>query len=57
MKSARALSTGEALAFTTRCSIIDGAVSRDPMGELTIDIPERVIDPYATVVAVEIGDG
>jgi len=51
--SARALSTGQPLKFTTRCSIAD-SVNPDPPGEVTIDVPEAAIDPYATIIALEI---
>ncbi len=47
------LSTGEELPFTIRCSIIDQLANPDPSGELTIAVPDRVIDPHATVVAVD----
>jgi alpha-L-fucosidase len=54
VKSVRALATGEALAYTTRAAIID-SVQADPKGELTVEVPERVVDEYATVLAVEVG--
>ena len=41
VKAARALSTGEELRFTTRCSIPDRLLNADPLGELTIEIPRR----------------
>jgi alpha-L-fucosidase len=57
VKSARALSTGEDLRFSTRCSIPDRLLNSDPLGELTIELPEGAIDQYATVIAVEFADG
>jgi alpha-L-fucosidase len=52
VRSVRALSTGDALEFSTRAAIID-IVQPDPKGELTIDVPESVVDENATVLAVE----
>jgi len=52
VRSVRALSTGEALEFSTRAAIID-SVQPDPKGELTIEVPEGVVDENATVLAVE----
>ncbi len=57
VRSVRALATGEELPFTTRCSIIDGLFNADPLGELTIAVPERVVDDQATVLAVDFGEG
>ena len=53
VKAARALSTGEDLRFTTRCSIPDRLLNLDPIGELTIEVPEAAVDSYATVIAVQ----
>lgn len=52
VRSVRALSTGDALEFSTRAAIID-SVQPDPKGELTIEVPEAVVDENATVLAVE----
>ena len=30
------------------------ALNADPMGEVTIEVPEEVVDPMATVVAVDV---
>jgi alpha-L-fucosidase len=57
VKSVRALSTGEDLRFTTRCSIPDRLLNSDPAGELLISVPDSAIDPDATVIAVEFADG
>lgn len=51
-----ALSDGATLDFTTRCSIIDTFANPDPLGELTIAVPESSIDPYATVIAVDFAE-
>jgi len=52
--SVQALATGEALPYTTRCAILDSFLNSDPMGELTITVPEPIVDPYATVIAVDL---
>lgn len=49
----RELATGRELNYTTRCAILDQLLNSDPMGELTIEVPKDVIDPLATVIAVE----
>ena len=56
VKSARALGSGAALGFSGRCSIIDTFANPDPVGELTISVPESSIDEYATVIALEMAD-
>ncbi|MEX2247011.1 MAG: alpha-L-fucosidase [Dehalococcoidia bacterium] len=48
-----ALSDGRELAFRTRCSVVDTLINPDPLGELTIVVPDEVIDALATVVAVD----
>ena len=53
LRAARALSTGEDLAFETRCGIIDRMINPDPIGEATITVPEGAVDPYATVLALD----
>jgi alpha-L-fucosidase len=52
--SVRELATGTDLKHTARCSLLDKLLNSDPMGELTIELPESLIDPLATIVAVEI---
>ena len=47
------LATGTELTYTTRCAILDSWFKPDPLGELTIAVPEEAIDPMATVIAVE----
>ena len=54
VKSVCELSSGMTLAFSGRCSVIDQLLNSDPMGELTIEVPESVLDPLATVLVVEI---
>ena len=47
--------SGEELKFRTRTAILDG-LTADPNGEITIKVPESALDPYATVLAVDIAD-
>ncbi len=56
LRSVRALSTGEMLEFTTRTGIIE-SLHPDPLGEVTIAVPEAAIDDYATVLALEFEPG
>ncbi len=44
-----------------RLAVIEGWMARhavsiiaDPVGEITISVPEEVVDPYATVLAVDL---
>ena len=53
----RHLATGAELAFTTRCAILDAMLGRDPMGEVVIEVPEALVDPLATVIAVDLKSG
>jgi len=54
VKSVRVLADGTELSYTTRCAIMDSFFNCDPLGELTIQVPESVIDPYATVIAIDL---
>ena len=54
VKSVRQLSSGRELKFETRCAILDQLLNADPMGEVTIEVTEEVVDPMATVVAVDV---
>ena len=56
VKSVRHLASGQALEFTTRCAILDQWFNKDPFGELTIQVPEELVDSFATVLAVEWSD-
>ena len=56
MTGARELRTGAALAYRGRCTILDQVLNSDPLGELIIDVPEAVLDPLATVIAVDFAD-
>ena len=53
LRTVRALSTGEELAFEKRCGIIDRMINPDPLGEVTIAVPAGAIDAYATVLALD----
>jgi alpha-L-fucosidase len=50
----RALAGDTKLRFTARAALIDSMFSNDPHGEVTITVPQSAIDPYATVLAVDI---
>ena len=50
----RHVATGTPLPYETRCAILDGLFNPDPSGELTIAVPESLLDPLATVVAVDL---
>ncbi len=54
IRAVRALAGGAPLHHTTRCAIIDAMFNADPLGELTITVPESVVDAYATVIAVDV---
>ncbi len=56
VRTVRELASGETLAFSTRTGIIEGMLP-DPLGTLTIEVPEKVIDDLATVLVVEVGPG
>jgi alpha-L-fucosidase len=51
----RVLSTGDELSFTTNATAEQELFSRsDAIGEVVIEVPERVIDPLATVLEISI---
>ena len=47
------LRTGTTLDFVGRCPIIDELFNQDPVGEVTIRVPEQVLDDLATVIALD----
>ena len=49
----RVLGTGAALAFSTRTGVIE-QLAPDPDGEVTITVPERDLDRFATVVTLDL---
>jgi alpha-L-fucosidase len=54
VRAVRALASGRALEHTSRCAVLDAMFNPDPLGELVIHVPEEVVDPWATVIAVDI---
>ncbi len=54
VRAARVLASGRALEFDTRTSVLDRMFNSDPLGEVAIQIPERELDPDATVIELEI---
>ncbi len=56
VKSARVLGTGDELKLHRRIAAADMLFNSDPVGELIIDVPESVIDPDATVIALDFSD-
>lgn len=54
VRAVRVLGNDRPLSWTVRCTIVDDLFGSDPNGELTIQLPADVLDPLATVVAVEI---
>ncbi len=54
ISSVRLLSTGASLAYSTRGAIIDEMFNADPLGELTVALPESALDDDATVIAVDV---
>ncbi len=49
----RMLSPDTELKFRTTCAAADMIFNPDPIGELSIEVPERLLDPLATVIAVD----
>jgi len=49
----RHLGSGEGLEHATRAPVIDTLMGTDGPGELAIEVPERLLDADATVIAVE----
>jgi alpha-L-fucosidase len=47
------LGTGTRLSFNTRTGVLE-QLTPDPDGEVTITVPEREHDEYATVLAVDL---
>jgi alpha-L-fucosidase len=54
VKSVRELRTGEELPYKKRIPVVDLLTENaTPYGELTVTVPEHVVDSYATVIAIE----
>jgi alpha-L-fucosidase len=59
VKSVRILGSGKELEFTKRVTLLDQVRKElmnfnDPVGDLVITVPETVIEPHATVIAIEL---
>ena len=54
VKSVKIVGSDEPLTYSTRCSIMDELTQPNPLGELIISVPESVIDPLATALAIEL---
>jgi alpha-L-fucosidase len=54
VRGAVALGAGTPLDLGTRCPVIDELFNADPTGEVTIRVPESVLDPLATVIALDV---
>lgn len=53
VRAVRELRSGTALAYRTRCTVVDQMFNSDPTGELIITVPEALLDRFATVVEVD----
>jgi len=53
VKGASVLASGQTLRTHKRIAAGDLIFNRDPIGELIIDLPEGLVDPTATVVAID----
>jgi len=54
VRAVRELASGAVLEHRARCTVIDTMFNANPTGELTIEVPERLLDPLATVLEVEL---
>jgi alpha-L-fucosidase len=59
VKSIRVLGSGKELEFTKRVTLLDQVRKElmnfnDPVGDLVITVPESVIEPHVTVIAIEL---
>src|SRR5215470_4136284 len=54
VRAVRELRTGTNLTFRTRCAVADQLFNSDPNGELIIDVPEALLDRFATVLDIEL---
>ncbi len=56
VRAVRLLGSGTALEFETRRGAVDMILDADSPGELIVHVPERLLDPLATVLEVELDD-
>lgn len=54
VRAVRELASGTALKHRERLAALDELINSDPEGELVIDLPERLMDPLATVIEIEL---
>ncbi len=54
VRAVRVLGLDRTLNFTTRAPIAENLFSADPVGEIIIAVPEEVVNPYATVLTIDI---
>ena len=54
VRGVRDVATGTSLDHRGRCTVVDELMNPDPMGELTIDVPESLIDDVCTVIEVDL---
>lgn len=52
VKAVRHVASGEALAFDA-VRTAEATILGDPVGELVVTVPEELLDPFATVLAIE----
>jgi len=55
VRAATELASGTELEFTSRVGVL-ASLSGDPIGELRIEFPDALVDPLATVIALDIDD-
>lgn len=53
VRSIRTLGTGRRLTFDRRIAVMDTLMGTDPLGELLVTVPERDLEPDATVLEIE----
>ncbi len=53
VKSASVLGSDQRLKLHRRVAALDAIFNQDPVGELIIDVPESLLDPAATVIALD----
>jgi alpha-L-fucosidase len=57
VRAVREVGSGASLTYRTRASVSDEMFVADPLGEVTIDVPQELLDPFATVLELEITPG
>ncbi len=56
VRGVKVLATGEELSFTTNATAEQELFGGDPVGEVVIDVPARVLDPLATVLEISMDE-